>query len=392
MDHPVVVGYNATKPADEALAWAANEAVRRGLPLVVLFAANYPGMTRPPEPGHGELDPGALEAAEEVTRQGTVTATAAHPELDVRGETTALNPTKALLEGSSRASLLVVGSRGRGTISGALLGSVSFGVAAGASCPTVVVTRESVTRPLGPEHPVVVGTDGSPPATSAVHFAADIATESSAALHVVCSTDGESPATADQHQLRDSAENILSSVRATLQHTHPQLTPVTKVTDGAPEQALRDASGHAGLIVVGSRGRGTVKGMVAGSVSFAVIQRVQCPVAVVRGSEPPDERPSPARRAHHPGTPRTGGEHREDSTTVHVGTQRLPGVGWRYTVPADRGRQLLIVVEGTGDRHLVLVDPTLDNPLATIRLNPTTAGIIAALLAGARFHTETPEQ
>ncbi len=37
------------------------------------------------------------------------------------------------------AALLVVGSRGRGALSSALLGSVSHGLAAGAPCPVVVV-------------------------------------------------------------------------------------------------------------------------------------------------------------------------------------------------------------------------------------------------------------
>jgi hypothetical protein len=48
---PVVVGYNGKKDASEALDWAAEEALHRAAALVVLFAANYPGMTLPPRPG-----------------------------------------------------------------------------------------------------------------------------------------------------------------------------------------------------------------------------------------------------------------------------------------------------------------------------------------------------
>ncbi|MDQ3763620.1 MAG: hypothetical protein M3460_18930 [Actinomycetota bacterium] len=77
---------------------------------------------------------------------------------------------------------------------------------------------------------------------------------------------------------------------------------------------------------------------------------------------------------------------------VRVQVQRLPGVGWRYTVPADQGRQLIIVVEDAGPRHLVLVDPWLDNPLATVRLSDTLSSVVAALLAGARFHIEYPHK
>ena len=62
-----------------ALAWAAAEAARREAPLVVLYAANYPGMTVEPGPGLLHRDPGALEAAEEVTARGVAEALEAHP-------------------------------------------------------------------------------------------------------------------------------------------------------------------------------------------------------------------------------------------------------------------------------------------------------------------------
>jgi K+/H+ antiporter YhaU regulatory subunit KhtT len=76
---------------------------------------------------------------------------------------------------------------------------------------------------------------------------------------------------------------------------------------------------------------------------------------------------------------------------VMVQAQRLPGLGWRYSVPAPPGRQLMIVVEDRGPRHLVIVDRSLDAALTTVRLSETDAGVVAALLAGVRFHLEVPE-
>ncbi len=221
MDHPVVVGYNGKTPAKEALVWAANEATQRGLPLVVLFAANYPGMTLPPGDGLLEFSSDALDAAKEVTAQGVVEAKAAHLDLlEVWGETTVTSPTQALVEASSRASLVVVGSRGRGTVVGALLGSVSF-AAARAACPVVVVKRESGIRLVGPDHRVVVGTDGSPPASATVRFAADFASSRSAALHVICSTGDDPLSIIDQQQLQHSAEEILQNACTDLQADSP---------------------------------------------------------------------------------------------------------------------------------------------------------------------------
>ena len=45
---------------------------------------------------------------------------------------------------------------------------------------------------------------------------------------------------------------------------------------------------------------------------------------------------------------------------VRVQAERLAAIGWRYTLPADRGRQVVVVVEDRGHTHLVFVDPRLD--------------------------------
>jgi|SRR5687768_532909 len=54
---PVVVGYNGKKHASEALDWAADEALHSAAALVVLFAANYPGMTLPQGPDFSNSNP-----------------------------------------------------------------------------------------------------------------------------------------------------------------------------------------------------------------------------------------------------------------------------------------------------------------------------------------------
>jgi K+/H+ antiporter YhaU regulatory subunit KhtT len=78
-------------------------------------------------------------------------------------------------------------------------------------------------------------------------------------------------------------------------------------------------------------------------------------------------------------------------TNITVRAQRLPAVGWRYSMPADQGRKLMIIVEDRGSRHLMLVDPSLDEPHTTVRLSDTDADVVAALLTGARFHIELSE-
>ena len=277
----VVLGYNGTAHAENALLWAVDEAERLDVPLVVVYAANYPGMTIEPGPGLVHRDPDALAAAQEVTARGVALAVAARPGLRVFGATEVESPTRALVDAEDQAALVVIGSRGYGQVVGALLGSVAFAVAAKAPCPVIVVKDESVDRRPGPDHRVVVGTDGSPPAQAAVRFAASRAATCGAPVEVVTSTGGHLVENVDESQLRAGAERIATDAAAAVTRTHPSVHVTTRVEDCPAERTLVDASADAGLLVVGTRGRGAFRGMLLGSVSHAVIHGARCAVAVV---------------------------------------------------------------------------------------------------------------
>jgi nucleotide-binding universal stress UspA family protein len=280
-DGAVVVGYNGKDHSRAALAWGAGEAARLQAPLLVLFAANYPGMTVEPGPGLFHREPGALEAAEEVTARGVAEALEAHPALWVAGATEVAGPTRALVEASDRAAMVVLGSRGYGRIAGTLLGSVAFAVAARARCPVIIAKDESLQRAVGPKHRVVAGTDGSPEGTAAVDFAADRAARATAVLEIVTCTGGHQVQDVNEHDLRSSATLIAASAADRAHVTHPELTVRTRIEDCPAEVTLVDASADAGLVVVGTRGRGTFEAMLLGSVSHAVIHGASCAVAVV---------------------------------------------------------------------------------------------------------------
>jgi nucleotide-binding universal stress UspA family protein len=285
-DHPypsgaVVVGYNGKEHSRAALMWGADEAARRDLPLLVLYAANYPGMTVEPGPGLLHREPGALEAAEEVTARGVTEALQTHPGLWVAGATEVTSPSQALTAAGVGAAMIVLGSRGHGPVVGALLGSVAFAVASGATCPVIVVRDDAATRPLGPQRPVVVGTDGSLPAAAAVDFAAQRAVVAAAPLTVVTCTGGHQVQDVDATELRASAERIAVAAATRARANHPELVVTTRVEDCPAERTLVSVSHTSGLVVVGSRGRGAFEGMLLGSVSHAVIHGARCPVAVI---------------------------------------------------------------------------------------------------------------
>ncbi len=107
----VVVGYDGKEHSRATMVLAVEEASRRERPLVVLHAVHYPGMVGEPGPGLWHREPGALEAAEEVTARGVAEARALRPDLDVVGATEITGPVRALREALPHANLVVVGTR-----------------------------------------------------------------------------------------------------------------------------------------------------------------------------------------------------------------------------------------------------------------------------------------
>lgn len=134
---PVTVGIDVDDPAQEALSRAASEARRAGVPLRVIHAWRV-------EAARGPL-PLEAEQAERQRRLEALLATADAQTagLDMSATASHGEPDEVLLREAQASSLLVVGSRGRGALTGALLGSVSRSCAAKADCPVMVVQAES---------------------------------------------------------------------------------------------------------------------------------------------------------------------------------------------------------------------------------------------------------
>ena len=96
------------------------------------------------------------------------------PRLHVDARVLLETPEAALLDAAAGAHLLVVGSRGRGTLASLILGSVSVGVSAHAPCPVVVVRPEKASvGDAAYVGRVVVGVDGSEVSVQALDFAFD---------------------------------------------------------------------------------------------------------------------------------------------------------------------------------------------------------------------------
>ncbi len=136
----IVVGVDGSNSSRKALAWAYDEAGHHGATLVVVMTWHPPTTppygSIPPEDYGGEPRREALELLERFTSE----LVPKDPAVDVHTSIEeGRNPAKSLIERSSEADLVVVGSRGHGGFIGMLLGSVSQHVVAHAECPVVVV-------------------------------------------------------------------------------------------------------------------------------------------------------------------------------------------------------------------------------------------------------------
>ena len=140
----------------------------------------------------------------------------------------------------------------------------------------------------------VVGIDDSEPAAGALRWALEESRVRGARLVVVHAWDwpyvgefgafvNERLATADFDHA--AAEVLHAMVAAARDRTTSDVDVEERVVRGAPAQALLEAAKGAGLLIVGSRGRGGFTGLLLGSVSQQCAQHATCPVVIMPHSE-----------------------------------------------------------------------------------------------------------
>ena len=290
LENTVVVGVDGSAASTGAVAYAANTAATRRVPLRLVTTYTMPaamfaeGMI-PPQPVYDELE----RECHPIIEQARATAEKVAPGVEVSHAIVEGNPAQVLIDYSRKSKMIVLGSRGLGGIKGMVLGSVSAAVASHAFC-AVVVTRED-TDDLDRTGPVVVGIDGSEVSAKATEWAfaeASARNTPLVAVHtwmdpqVQAAAAGISLTEDDWKQLEDQQLQTLSERLAGFSDRYPDVEVQGYVTRDRAVRALVEQSENAQLVVVGSHGRGGFAGMVLGSTSRALLQAAPCPVMVVR--------------------------------------------------------------------------------------------------------------
>src|SRR5689334_20544689 len=104
----VLVGYDGSPAAGNAVRWAASEAERRGRPLVVVHAVDTWGVELDRGAASDDWSRRAMKAGGDVIDEGVSLAGGAAKGLRVRGMLGDGSPTRVLVEQSRGADLVVV--------------------------------------------------------------------------------------------------------------------------------------------------------------------------------------------------------------------------------------------------------------------------------------------
>lgn len=275
---PIVVAVDGSPHSDAAVEWAAHESRSRGASVTLVHvAAPTPGIMAPRD------DANTIVAKSEAIFRA---ALGHRCEVGVRTVVVESPIMAALVDASTRARLIVVGSRGHRVLGRLLLGSVSTGLMHRAHCPVAVI-------PL-PEHhgaahaalPVVLGVDGTATSETAILLAFDEAARREVNLVAVhaWSDVGIPPVigTDRWYDRETSASELLARRLAGGQEKYPDVRVIRRTVCDVPAHAVLFEARCSQLVVVGSRESGGIAGMHVGAVGCAVVHGSPVPVIVVR--------------------------------------------------------------------------------------------------------------
>ena len=277
---PVVCGYDGSRDARRAVAWAAAWARDHGTTLQVISADRAVGRVV------------AFDSTARANVEGAMRDQLAELTHDVTADYRVIadSPVGALVEAGRAASAIVVGSRGLTAREDFAMGSTSAGVVEHATCPVIVITPRTPENPSS--GPVVLAADGSAAGDPAVAFAFAEAERRGTALRVVHTVEVPKLPGASLFDLDRLAESVLAEdekevldALAPHEARHPGVSVDLILVVGEPATTIAAEADGAALLVTGSRGHGGFVGLLLGSVSRRLLQTAPCAVAVVRPTD-----------------------------------------------------------------------------------------------------------
>ena len=292
----VVVGVDGSEHALRATSWAAHQASLERRTLALVHSADQMVLRETAWLDRQGVDREELTRAFSAAGRATLEAAReqarlAAPEVTVLTELVDIDPRDALVDLSEHAHAVVVGSRGRGPLRTALLGSVSASVTRRARCPVVVC------RPRDPRsaiHPrVLVGADGAAASRPVLEYAFAQASLRGLPLTVMhcfydvrAASQGSGIVPDDETgELADKRLLLAESV-AGLAEKYPDVAVRRELARGLVDECLVGHAPDAELLVVGHAQASGWERFAHVSCALAVLERARTTVAVVPESSP----------------------------------------------------------------------------------------------------------
>lgn len=276
----VVVGCDRSRESRHAVTVATREASRRGADLVLLSVAEH----RPYWPDSlawvARAEAESTKEAQAAADRAMARVVAADQDVAVRIAIVQGSDSSELDEVALQAGLLVLGRRGDGGQATFSLGSTSAELGRRFHCPMLVVHdqgRPSERPRFRPESTVVVGMDIRGSAESVLSVAVTEAVIRDVPLVVVYALPHGKGA--DRAVIGAGWRMCREALRAA--HLPAGVPNRLVMTQDDPVPALLHRVGQADLLVVGTHGHGRLAGLVAGSVSRAILDKMTCDVMVV---------------------------------------------------------------------------------------------------------------
>jgi nucleotide-binding universal stress UspA family protein len=285
-----LVGVDGSDESLDALSWA-REGAGPDDRILVVHAWDVPVMV-----GYDvavAIDPRSIEEAARSFLDQLVART---DDQRVSGHLIRSHAGRGIVELAEAGDVVVLGHRGTGRMS-MMLGSTASYVVHHVPQPVVIVRGDGA----HPVRSVVVGADDHDLVDDDGNIVSGADNESVRALRWAMSLPGVTdvkvvhawflPAVvagwyagpgADFEVMDAASGKVIDHVIKVAGAVPETVTLTREVLRGTPGFAMIEASRAADLIVVGSRGRGTLRGLLLGSTSAEVASYGHCPVAIVR--------------------------------------------------------------------------------------------------------------
>ena len=298
----ILLATDGSPEADRAARAAVELSEKTGSELYMAHAAPMPGIhampelaAYVPEAAFGELKGIAEREGQKVLEEQVQKVEGAGGR--VAGSYLRIGRSDEMIVGLAEemgAGLIVMGSRGYGSLRRVLMGSVSDSVVRHAHCPVLVVRPRGWQERGMLDGRILLAVDGSKEASAAARVGVELAKSTGSELHLTfgMSTEPEAPY---PHPLAGerwsySLERAEQEARTFIEDQAKRLGDEEGVTTrahfrlGRPDHEIVRLAEEldAGLIVMGSRGLGGMRRALMGSVSSSVVRHAHSSVLIVR--------------------------------------------------------------------------------------------------------------